>query len=373
MEMVNFMYRGRLTRDLDRWVRMGLLEAPVAGRLLEEYDGRKSSFSIGSVLMVLAAVLISASLLLLIAAGWEEIPRLMKIGGILGLIWLFHLSAAFAAWQQAPRLAGALLILGSASFGGGIALVGQLYHVSGDATDAMLVWLAATIVSAALFRSAALTGAAGLLTWALFFYYLNDYDFDWVGFYPWAVVAGGIATLALVWWTEAGRVRHLVYALALAFLQWLYFLHEVPWIALVYLVAGTCLFVLLSQKMVALPAVVRASAAPAFYALVLAVMGLGLLHLEYDGPEARAVLAAAAVGLTVLTLALAGRDNGAARYLAYMLFSLEVLYLSFVTIDSMLGTSGFFLVAGVVVAMLAFIVIKLEKAFAARAAARGAA
>lgn len=365
------MYRGRLARDLDRWVDMGLIEAPAARRLLEEYDGRSSSFSIGSALMVLAAVLISASLLLLIAANWNEFPRLMKIGGILGLIWLFHLSAAIASWRGATRLAGALLILGCASFGGGIALVGQLYHVSGDASDAMLVWLAVTIVSAILFRSPALTAAAGLLTWALFFYYLADYDFAWTGIYPWAVIAGGVATLALVWWTEAGRVRHLVYALALAFLQWLYFLHEVPWIALVYLVVGTCLFVLLSQRVVPLPSVVQASAAPAFYALALAVIGLGLLHLEYEGPAARAALAAVTVGITVLTLALAGRDNGAARYLAYLLFSLEVLYLSFVTIDSMLGTSGFFLLSGVVVALLAFVVIKLEKAFAARDVARG--
>lgn len=367
------MYRGKLARDLDRWVGMGLLEAPVARRLLDEYDGRKSSFSIGSVLMVLAAVLISASILLLVAANWEEFPRLLKIGGILGLIWLFHLCAAVASWRGASRLAGALLILGCASFGGGIALVSQLYHVSGDASDAMLVWLAVTIISATLFRSPALTAAAGLLTWALFFYYLDDYDLAWIGIYPWAVMAAGVATLALVWWTEAGRVRHLVYALALAFLQWLYFIHEASWIALVYLVVGTCLFALLSQRAVPLPAVLRVSAAPAFYALVLAVIGLGLLHLEYDGPAARAVLAAVAVGLTVLTLALAGRDNGAARYLAYMLFSLEVLYLSFVTIDSMLGTSGFFLVSGVVVAVLASIVIKLEKVLAARAITRGAA
>ncbi|MBR0555791.1 DUF2157 domain-containing protein [Ciceribacter sp. L1K23] len=367
------MYRGRLARDFERWVKMGLLEAPVAERLLQEYDGRRSSFSIGSVLMALAAVLMSASILLLVAAGWEDIPRLMKIGGILALIWIFHLSAAFASWQQAPRLAGALLILGCASFGGGIALVGQLYHVSGDAVDAMLVWLSVTLLSAALFRSAALTGAAGLLTWALFLYYLDDHNFEWVGLYPWTVIAGAVATLALVWWTQAGRVRHLVYTLALAFLIWIYFLYESPTVAILYLVLGTAFFAVLSQRVVPLPSFIdQSGAAPAFYALVLAVIGLGILHMVYDTAAGRAILAAVTVGLTVLVLALAGRDNGAARYLAYLVFSVEVLYLSFVTIDSMLGTSGFFLISGVVVAMLAFVVIRLEKLLAARAASREA-
>ena len=65
-------------------------------------------------------------------------------------------------------------------------------------------------------------------------------------------------------------------------------------------------------------------------------------------------------------LALEGRDMGAVRYLAYVTFAVEILYLSFVTIDSMLGTSGFFLLSGLIVAVLAFVVIRMEKLFAAK-------
>ncbi len=66
-----------------------------------------------------------------------------------------------------------------------------------------------------------------------------------------------------------------------------------------------------------------------------------------------ALLGIATIALSLVALALEGRDNGAVRFLSYAAFAAEVLYLSYVTIDSMLGTSTFFLLAGLVVAVLA--------------------
>lgn len=361
------MYRGRLMRDLDRWVALGFVDADARTKMIAEYDGRASTFSIGTVLMGLAAVLLSASILLLVAANWQDIPRLPKIVVILALIWIFHLGAAFARWNGAARLASALLILGCASFGAGIALVGQLYHISGDASDAMLTWLAVTLAAALLFRSAALTSAAGLLTWALFLSFLQEHDFEWTGTYPWLVMLSGAAVLALVWWTGAGRARHLVYTLALAILVWFYALNESLALAIIYLVVGLAIFAILSQRLMPLPRLLdEYGAAPAFYALVLALVGLGILHIEIDGPAGTALMATVTVAIVVLILVLGGRDNGAARYLAYAVFAVEIFYLSYRTIDSMLGTSGFFLLSGFVVAALAFAVIRLEKVFHAR-------
>ena len=108
-------------------------------------------------------------------------------------------------------------------------------------------------------------------------------------------------------------------------------------------------------------------AGPAFYSLVLALLGLGLLHLEWTEGAGLALLGIVTIAVTLLALALDGRDNGAVRYFAYTVFAGEVLYLSFVTIDSMLGTSAFFLLAGLVVAVLAMVVVRLERLFATRA------
>lgn len=366
-----WMYRGRLKRDIDHWVGEGLLSRSVAEALLAEYDSRKSSFSIGAVLMILAAVLLSASILMLIAAHWEAIPRLVKLGGVLVLIWVFHLGAALAAMRDAPRLEAALLVLGSATFGGAVALVAQLYHLSGDAIDAMLLWFAMTVLSAALFRSGALTVMAGLLSWSVFAFHLDENATRWNDIHAIAVVVTGLVQIPLILWTRAHRAQHFVYLLALAFLTWLYFNEGDLRMAVAMAAVGAAVFAAVTLRGSPLSALSVASAAPAFYSLVLALLGFLLLHGEYAeraGPTAG--LAVACIALTILALSLAGRDNGAVRYLAYCAFAAEVLYLSFITIDTMLGTSGFFLFSGVVVAVLAFVVIRMEKLFAARAAAR---
>jgi len=162
------MYRGHLKRDLQEWTRKGLIDEATAGRLLADVDARRSAFSVGTVLVMLAAVLVAASVLLLVASNWQAIPRLTKVIGIVALIWVFHLAALFARSRNADRLTAACLVLGAASFGGAISLIGQLYHLSGDTFSAMLLWFTATAISAALFRSGALTVMAGILSFVVF-------------------------------------------------------------------------------------------------------------------------------------------------------------------------------------------------------------
>ncbi|GEO84899.1 MULTISPECIES: DUF2157 domain-containing protein [Alphaproteobacteria] len=361
------MYRGKLKRDLNLWVDKGLIDQGVADALLSDVDSRRSSFSVGGVLMILAAVLVAASILLLIAANWEEIPRLAKVGGIVALIWIFHGSAALAFGRGADRFGGALLVLGSACFGGAIALIGQLYHLSGDAFDAMLLWFAMTVLSAAAFRSSALTVMAGFLAFAVFGAYLDEFDAEWHVLFGWWPLLASLVLGVLSRWTGAGRAGHFVYLLLIAWLGWIYALWPEVETAAAYAAGGMVLFLAATLPLSPVSdALRRQGAAPAFYAFVLALMGLCLLHLDWTEGRALAGLGLVTIAVSLLALALDGRDNGAVRYLAYTAFACEVLYLSFVTIDSMLGTSAFFLLAGLVVAVLAGVVVRLEKLFAKR-------
>ncbi|PZU84283.1 MAG: DUF2157 domain-containing protein [Shinella sp.] len=359
------MYRGRLKRDLGIWVDKGMIPPATADVLLKEFDSRKSSFSVGGMLMILAAVLIAASILLLVAANWQEIPRLTKVVSIILLIWIFYLSAALSFGRGADRLGAALLVLGAASFGGAIALIGQLYHLSGDTLDAMLLWFAMTVVSAAAFRSAALTVFSGLLAFAVFGAYLEQYDAEWQGLYAFWPPIAGVVLAVLAQWTGAERSRHIIYILLLGWCAWLYSLHTDVGVAILFVVVGALAFLAVTLPQSPISALARQrGASPAFYTFLLALLGLAFLHFHWTEGSELALLALLTIGATLLALSLEGRDNGAVRYLAYVIFAAEVLYLSFVTIDSMLGTSAFFLLAGLVVAVLAFIVVKLEKLFA---------
>jgi len=362
------MYRGHLKRDLDIWVEKALIAPSVAAALLEEHDSRRSAFSIGGALMILAAVLISASILLLIAANCEAIPRLTKVVGVVALIWVFHGTAAVAFGRGADRLGGALLVLGSACFGGAIALIGQLYHLSGDAFDAMLVWFAMAAVSAAAFRSGALTAMTGILAFAAFSALPEPVNFDWHGVYGWWPVLSALVIVSLSIWTGMERARHFAYLLILAWLLWLYSLSSDTQTALAFAVAGVLVFLAATLPVSPVAGLLRRhEPSLAFYALVLGFLGLALLHGDWTDGMPLALLGIATIALSLVALALEGRDNGAVRFLSYAAFAAEVLYLSYVTIDSMLGTSTFFLLAGLVVAVLAGVVVKLEKLFARRA------
>ena len=70
---------------------------------------------------------------------------------------------------------------------------------------------------------------------------------------------------------------------------------------------------------------------------------------------------------------LAGRESRGLRWIAYTGFAIELCVIYGVMIQDMLGTAGFFLAAGVLVAVLAFVIIRIEKRMNVPEASEGAA
>ncbi|WEZ83556.1 DUF2157 domain-containing protein [Rhizobium sp. 32-5/1] len=367
------MYRGRIERDFALWVSKGLVSAPAAEAMLTEYDARESSFSVGRVLLTLAAVLLSAAILLLVAANWEALPRIARVAGIGALIWIFYLSAALCLGRGLNRIAAALLVMGTMTFGGAIALIGQMYHLSGDSVDAMLVWFAAACVATVAFRSGALTVVSGFLSWAVFGVLIveNETTFEGNGVI-YLVPLFCVIVIALVWYTGANRARHLAYLLMLGWLAWLYIEISEQWLAVIFFIVGLVCFLAASLPISPLYRLAReAGAAPSFYSFLLAFIGLAALHIEVDGLGADIAIGAVTLAVSLAGIGIAGRMNGAVRYLGYAVFAGETLYLASETLGSILGTSGFFLISGVVVALIAWIVIRLEKRLSAKPVAEG--
>lgn len=356
------MYRGRLEKDFRHWVGMGLLPEASARQMLAEYDGRESTFRAGRVLLVLAALLLSASILLLVAANWEALPRLARLIGIVALIWGFHLAGAVFAQRGNRGLAGAALVLAAMSFGAGIALVGQMYHLSGDAADAILLWIAGACVTALAFRSATVTTVCGGLAWAYFLTVLSENGLgEIVEWQTWIVPALAVLVVILVRLTDAGRARHLAYLLVMGWLIWLYV--ENSSLGFAGTLAGFGIVAFLAAAMPGSPLrpmALEAGSAPAFYSFSLALIGFSVLQFEAVGLFSEVAAGAAVLIVALLGIALAGAQNGAVRYLGYAAFAGELLYLAFETLGSMLGTSGFFLISGLLVAIIAWLVIRVE-------------
>ena len=356
------MYRGRLERDLKLWTTQGLIDVQTAGRLLGEYDSRESSFSVGRVLMMIAALLVAAAVLLLVAANWDVIPRLVRLVGILALIWGAYLAGGLLIARGAERLAAAFLALGTLAFGGAIALVGQMYHLSGDTFQAMLVWFGGAVAAAALLRSGAVTAIAGFLAFVVA-------GVDWTQSYNpdstvllWLMPLMAVIVILLVRYTGADRVRHLAYLLLVVWLAYIYGEDETARTAIAIAAFGAVAYLLAAVPQSPLHALARsAGAAPAFYSYLVLLLGLLVLHSEFGGVADRLFVGVITLGAAITGIALSGKENGAVRYLGYATFAAEALYLASETIGSIIGTSGFFLVSGVVVALVAWAVITLEK------------
>jgi uncharacterized membrane protein len=367
------MYRGRIERDFNSWIAKGLLQPDAAKAMLGEYDARETVFSAGRVLLVMAAVLLSAAILLLVAANWEVIPRIARVVGIVGLIWTFYLAAAVCLMRGFRGIGTAFLVLATMTFGGAIALIGQMYHLSGDAADALLVWFAAAGIAAVAFRSAALSVLSGFLAWSVFGQLVmdNDASFEGNGL-VYLVPVLVVLVIGLVRYTNAGVARHLAYLLALAWLGWLYIEIDEMWLAAVLFGLGLVAFLVVSLPISPLYRFARdAGAAPAFYSFLLAVLGLAALHAEIDGLGQEVVIGATTLAVALGGIAIAGRMNGAVRFLGYAVFAAETLYLASETLGSILGTSGFFLISGVVVGLIAWLVIRLEKRLSTKTVVEG--
>lgn len=358
------MYVRRVKRDIARWVELGLLPASTAEAMVQDLDGRSNRLGFAQVLLILAAIFLSAALLLLVSANWETVPRIVRLGVVVALIWLCHVGGALLLRAGRETMGAAALLLGTAAFGGGLALVGQMYHISGDAVSMFTVWFLVAGLTSILFRSGAVSVAAGLLSFALCWSIVDTTDGAVSGltlFIP-LVLAAVMAALGA--WSGQEKAGHFSFLLVLGWAVWLYSEYETPYIAASFVVIGFVLFVTLSFDRSPLARFGEVMAgAPALYALLFCAIGLLILHVEVQG-GGLVLVAVIGLALSVAALALAGRDHGGIRWLCYGMIAAIVFYLWAETIGSILGTSGFFLVAALVAGGLAFAVVRVEKIMA---------
>lgn len=95
------------------------------------------------ILAIFGGLLVSAGVILLVAANWEAIPRAVKL--VTGVVLLVATHGAGWYWGRGgehgrPVLAEALYLVGAGLFLANIALVGQTYHLSSRSPNGILLW-----------------------------------------------------------------------------------------------------------------------------------------------------------------------------------------------------------------------------------------
>ena len=147
-------YTAHLRRDLARWRERGWISAEQEERMAADAAAH-SGFSAGSVLAILGAVLLCLAIVTFVAANWEALPRIVRLGVLFGTLWLSYALAYGLFRTGRDQFGHAMLLIGGAVFGASIMLIAQTYHISGNPADAVLLWGSGVFLAAVLMQSTA--------------------------------------------------------------------------------------------------------------------------------------------------------------------------------------------------------------------------
>jgi uncharacterized membrane protein len=150
-------YRRHLEADLAKWVAGGVISLDAAQSIRKARFGEEAVSRLPGIFAMLGALMLAASVSAFVAANWQEIPRLVRLVGILAVIAGCFFPALLLDRRGMPNGADAVVTFATLCFGAGIALVGQMYHLPADwPAGAMLVAIGGLV-------AAALTGKNGPL------------------------------------------------------------------------------------------------------------------------------------------------------------------------------------------------------------------
>ena len=408
-------YRQQLEADLVKWVASGVISGDAAQAIRKARFSDEAKSRLPGIFAMLGALMLAASVSAFVAANWQEIPRLVRLVGILTLIAGCFFPALLLQRRGHPAIADAAVTFATLCFGAGIALVGQMYHLPGDwPAGAMLVAIGGLI-------AAALTGKDGPLviafaamaswSWGRFdgsFWREIHWSFLLL-FVPGLLLALGresrllahAAVLALSVWLAAllmpeGGARsffNLVdggLAVSAAYVAigllaldrgWPAVIKALlPWGAVIFGILLCAEIGLVLEKSLFGQHDVTAVIFPAYGAALAALAALAVLARQRDSGRL-VIIAACAVGLTIPLMGLGLAEADVVRrtlvsvavfasavgliagglllglrtfvVVGYAVFGVSVLILLWQTIGTLLSQSLFFLVLGVVLLVLA--------------------
>ena len=155
---------------LQRWVSAGLLDAAAAGRIRAWEAGQQPSQEQEATVrwpvrlaIALGGLLLSAGVLLFVAAHWDALPPGARFTLVIGALAGFHGAGALAD-ERSPALATTLHACGTVALGGGIFLSGQIFHLQEHWPSGLLLWALGAWLGWALLRDWPQAMLAAILT-----------------------------------------------------------------------------------------------------------------------------------------------------------------------------------------------------------------
>ncbi|OZM56779.1 hypothetical protein CIB95_11210 [Lottiidibacillus patelloidae] len=173
------MSRKWLSNEAKTWTEKGIISDEQASEILSLYPkDEKSRFF--KLLPIIASILFGLSILSFIASNWNGIHDLVKLAIIIVFLFGFYASGSYFIEKKKTTIGLPLIGLGVVTFGAGIILLGQTFHIITYDAKTFILWGIAGIISAYFFRSRFLfLLPAAILTFGQFYSYTTFNTFSY--------------------------------------------------------------------------------------------------------------------------------------------------------------------------------------------------
>lgn len=357
--------RSHLQKDVERWRQAGWVTEEGARAIAHELSTRRRGPGLATVLGILGAVMLGFAAMSFVAANWQEMPRIVRLGIIFaGLLGSYGAAAALFA-RRMDAFAHAAILLGVAVFGAGIMLISQMYHIDGHPPDAVLVWALGGFGAGILLGSNPALAASAVL-----FGLWSGMETAMANIVHWPLLVA-IAALAVAFLAHRWRPGlHLVAILLTGFvvrLGWVVDQGHAHWMVTLFGLLVAALAIAALELRPRLPGfdVEAADIAPTAlgYGMVISYAGLFTQQfIERITTPSLVLLAIVTLGL-LLGAIVYGLRHGIrpAVWLGYVGFSVEILAIYFKTVGTLLGSSVFYLATGLIIIALAGLARRLHR------------
>ncbi|NVK33374.1 MAG: DUF2157 domain-containing protein [Rhodobacteraceae bacterium] len=167
--MLDIFYKGRVRQDLETWVDKGWVTPEAATQILSSLETGDGRNRLPIALAGIGVVCIALALAAFIAANWDVVPRSVKLSGIVAGVVISNGVAAWAFSRGKTGLSDLVSGFATMVFVGGLALVGQIFHLPSDWAGGTLLVCIGALASAwiAGSKTSLLIAAIAAISWPL--------------------------------------------------------------------------------------------------------------------------------------------------------------------------------------------------------------
>ena len=136
---MNIIFSNFLKNEMKKWQEYRVIDDENIAKLQNFYTFSSLSTPKFSI-MIFGYFFFGLALLTLVGANWEDIPRFIRLVLVLGVTFCTQFFAFLAHKNGQEKKAISLFFLGNLFFGASIALISQIYHLGGNATNLFFWW-----------------------------------------------------------------------------------------------------------------------------------------------------------------------------------------------------------------------------------------